>query len=82
VLLNLRCVPTAPMPCAVTSREPAGGCWAGGGGIIVELTAARPSRRFMTELSSQAELLEVARSGALGMGRNVRALRVVPGRSS
>jgi len=52
-------------------------------GFIVELTASEAEvDAFMTELSSQAELLEVARSGALGMGRNARALRVVPGRSS
>lgn len=47
-------------------------------GFIVELTASEAEiDGFIAELATQAELLEVARSGALGMGRNARALRVV-----
>ena len=32
---------------------------------------------FVSDLAQQAELLEVVRSGALGIGRNARPLRVV-----
>jgi acetolactate synthase-1/3 small subunit len=46
-------------------------------GFVVELTASEAEvTAFVAELARQAQLLEVARSGALGMGR-ARALRVV-----
>jgi len=46
-------------------------------GFIVELTASEAEiNSFIGDLSRQAEILEVVRSGALGMGRS-RALRVV-----
>lgn len=52
-------------------------------GFIVELTASEAEvNSFIAELSRQAELLEVARSGALGMARsraNTQRLRVVVG---
>jgi acetolactate synthase-1/3 small subunit len=47
-------------------------------GFIVELTASEAEvNSFIAELGRQAELLEVVRSGALGIGRNARGLRVV-----
>jgi acetolactate synthase-1/3 small subunit len=50
-------------------------------GFIVELTASEAEvNAFIADLSRQAELLEVARSGALGMGRtrsNTQRLRVI-----
>jgi acetolactate synthase-1/3 small subunit len=47
-------------------------------GFIVELTASEGEiNTFVTDLAQQAELLEVVRSGALGIGRNARPLRVV-----
>jgi len=47
-------------------------------GFIVELTASEAEvSTFIADLSGQADLLEVVRSGALGMGRSGRGLRVV-----
>ena len=47
-------------------------------GFIVELTASEAEINvFITDLARRASLLEVARSGALGMGRTARPLRVV-----
>ena len=47
-------------------------------GFIVELTASEAEiNAFIAELARQAELLEVVRSGALGMGRSSRGLKVV-----
>jgi acetolactate synthase-1/3 small subunit len=47
-------------------------------GFVVELTASEAEvTAFVAELARQAQLLEVARSGALGMGRSARTLRVV-----
>src|SRR5581483_2242355 len=47
-------------------------------GFIVELTASEAEiDSFTTDLARGAELLEVVRSGALGIGRNARPLRVV-----
>jgi acetolactate synthase I/III small subunit len=47
-------------------------------GFIVELTASEAEiDSFTAELLRGAELLEVVRSGALGIGRNARPLRVV-----
>ncbi|HKT74375.1 MAG TPA: acetolactate synthase small subunit [Steroidobacteraceae bacterium] len=49
-----------------------------GEGFIVELTASEAEiNAFVAELSQQAELLEIVRSGALGISRNARPLRVV-----
>lgn len=46
--------------------------------FIVELTASEPEvSAFVRELGSQGELLEVVRSGALGIARDTRVLRVV-----
>jgi acetolactate synthase-1/3 small subunit len=49
--------------------------------FIVELAASEPEvNSFIAELSGQAEILEVARSGALGMGRaraQAQKLRVI-----
>jgi acetolactate synthase-1/3 small subunit len=46
--------------------------------FIVELTASEAEiNSFIADLARQATLLEVARSGALGMGRSARGLRVV-----
>jgi acetolactate synthase I/III small subunit len=48
-------------------------------GFIVELTASEAEvTAFMSELGRRAELLEVVRSGALGISRHTRALRVKP----
>ena len=45
---------------------------------MVELTASEAEvTAFVAELARQAQLLEIARSGALGMGRSARALRIV-----
>ncbi|HUN25589.1 MAG TPA: acetolactate synthase small subunit [Steroidobacteraceae bacterium] len=45
-------------------------------GFIVELTASEAEiNAFIRELASQAELTEVVRSGALGMGRSGRSLQ-------
>src|SRR5687768_1241550 len=45
-------------------------------GFIVELTASEAEiNTFIADLARQAELLEVARSGALGMGRSGRGLK-------
>ena len=47
-------------------------------GFIVELTASEAEiNSFIRDLARGAELLEVVRSGALGIGRNARPLRVV-----
>jgi acetolactate synthase I/III small subunit len=47
-------------------------------GFIVELTANEAEiNAFIAELAQQADLLEVVRSGVLGIGRNARPLRVV-----
>ncbi len=47
-------------------------------GFIVELTASEAEiNAFTTELARGAELLEVVRSGALGIERNQRPMRVV-----
>ena len=47
-------------------------------GFIVELTGSEAEvNTFVNELARDAELLEVVRSGALGIGRNARPLRVV-----
>jgi acetolactate synthase I/III small subunit len=47
-------------------------------GFIVELTGSEAEvNTFISELGRDAELLEVVRSGALGMARNARPLRVV-----
>ena len=47
-------------------------------GFIVELTASEAEvTSFIRDLVSRAELLEVARSGALGMGRSARPLQLV-----
>jgi acetolactate synthase-1/3 small subunit len=49
-----------------------------GDGCVVELTASEAEiNAFIGELAQQAELLEVVRSGALGISRNARQLRVV-----
>ena len=48
-------------------------------GFIVELTASEAEvSGFVGELGRRAELLEVVRSGALGISRTARALRVRP----
>jgi len=45
-------------------------------GFIVELTASEAEvNGFIEELGRRAELLEVVRSGALGISRSVRAVR-------
>lgn len=47
-------------------------------GFIVELTASEAEiNSFTADLARSAELVEVVRSGALGIGRNARPLRVV-----
>lgn len=47
-------------------------------GFIVELTASEAEvNAFIADLAQHGELLEVVRSGALGIGRNARQLRVV-----
>ncbi len=47
-------------------------------GFIVELTASEAEvGAFIADLAQHAELLEVVRSGTLGIGRNARQLRVV-----
>ena len=47
-------------------------------GFIVELTGSEAEvNAFVNELARDAELLEVVRSGALGIARNARPLRVV-----
>jgi acetolactate synthase I/III small subunit len=47
-------------------------------GFIVELTASEAEvNAFIAQLAQNGELLEVVRSGALGIGRNARQLRVV-----
>jgi acetolactate synthase I/III small subunit len=47
-------------------------------GFIAELTASEAEiNDFITELTRNAELLEVVRSGSLGVSRNARPLRVV-----
>ena len=47
-------------------------------GFIVELTASEAEiNALAADLARSAELLEVVRSGALGIGRNARQLRVV-----
>ena len=46
--------------------------------FVVELTASEAEvNAFIGDLGRQAELLEVVRSGALGIGRSGRGLRVV-----
>jgi acetolactate synthase small subunit len=45
-------------------------------GFIVELTASESEvNAFMGDLAHRAELLEVVRSGALGISRSARPLR-------
>ena len=45
-------------------------------GFIVELTASEAEvNAFVTDLGRRAELLEVVRSGALGISRSARPLR-------
>jgi acetolactate synthase-1/3 small subunit len=47
-------------------------------GFIVELTGSEAEvNAFISELARDAELLEVVRSGALGIARTARPLRVV-----
>lgn len=47
-------------------------------GFIVELTASEAEvQELMRDLAARAELLEVVRSGALGISRSGRSLRVV-----
>jgi len=47
-------------------------------GFVVELTASEAEvNAFIADLAQNGELLEVVRSGALGIGRNARQLRVV-----
>jgi len=47
-------------------------------GFVVELTASEAEvNAFIADLARNGELLEVVRSGALGIGRNARQLRVV-----
>jgi acetolactate synthase-1/3 small subunit len=47
-------------------------------GFVVELTASEAEiNDFIAELTRAAELLEVVRSGSLGISRNARPLRVV-----
>ena len=47
-------------------------------GFIVELTASEAEiDKFIADLSKGAELLEVVRSGALGVSRDGRALRLI-----
>ncbi len=47
-------------------------------GFIVELTASEAEiNALAADLARSAELLEVVRSGALGIGRNARSMRVV-----
>lgn len=47
-------------------------------GFVVELTASEAEvTAFIAELAQNGELLEVVRSGALGIGRNAKQLRVV-----
>jgi acetolactate synthase small subunit len=46
--------------------------------FVVELTASEAEiNSFVAELARLAELLEVVRSGALGIGRSGRVLRIV-----
>jgi acetolactate synthase-1/3 small subunit len=48
-------------------------------GFIVELTASEAEiNGFVADLGSRAELMEVVRSGALGISRNARPLRARP----
>jgi len=48
-------------------------------GFIVELTASEAEiNSFVADLARGAQLLEVVRSGALGIGRTARALRAAP----
>jgi acetolactate synthase-1/3 small subunit len=47
-------------------------------GFIVELTASEAEiNDFAADLARSAELLEIVRSGALGIGRTARPLRIV-----
>lgn len=47
-------------------------------GFIAELTASEAEiNEFVAHLGQQASLVEVVRSGALGIGRNARPLRVM-----
>jgi acetolactate synthase-1/3 small subunit len=47
-------------------------------GFIVELTATEAEvNTFVADLAQRCEVLEVVRSGALGIARNARGLRVV-----
>ena len=47
-------------------------------GFVVELTASEAEvNAFIADLAQHGELLEVVRSGALGIGRSARQLRVV-----
>ena len=52
-------------------------------GFIVELTASEAEiNAFVSDLASRAELLEVVRSGALGISRSARPLRARPASAS
>jgi acetolactate synthase I/III small subunit len=52
-------------------------------GFIVELTASEAEiNTFVADLGQRAQLLEVVRSGALGISRSARALRVAPVQAS
>jgi acetolactate synthase-1/3 small subunit len=47
-------------------------------GFIVELTASEAEiNSFIRDLAARGELLEVVRSGALGMGRSARPMQLV-----
>ena len=52
-------------------------------GFIVELTASEAEvNAFMADLAHRADLLEVVRSGALGISRSARPLRARPAPAS
>ncbi len=65
--------------CAATWRAPAAACWTlPRDCFIVELLGSEAEdQRLMRELAAHAELIEVVRSGALGISRDQRTLRVV-----
>ena len=84
VLLKLRVQPGRPTPCAATWCAAAAGCSIRPSeGFIVELTASEAEiNGFVADLAQRAELLEVARSGALGISRSARPLRARPAPAS
>jgi acetolactate synthase small subunit len=52
-------------------------------GFIVELTASEAEiNAFVSDLGQRAELVEVVRSGALGISRSARPLRAKPATAS